>query len=106
MNTLKENVDRHKLVCMELNKLYERKNHDYGDIFHESFLDWGMTMPAIRLGDKYRRLVTLAKGAERAVTDESIRDTLMDLANYALMTVIELDRSVDDTAWEKEAWAD
>lgn len=29
-----EKVLRHKAICDELNKLYEKKNHDYGDSFH------------------------------------------------------------------------
>lgn len=30
------------------------------------------------------------------VNDESVRDTLIDLANYAIMTVMEIDRDKDD----------
>ena len=86
------NVYRHKKICEELNALYERKNADYGDSFHRSYLDWGLPMAAIRLGDKYNRFVSLVKSkGEAQVKDESIRDTLIDLANYAIMTVMELD---------------
>ena len=85
-----DNVKLHEAVCRELTELYERKNRDYGDSFHESYTEWGLAMAAIRIGDKYRRLASLAHGAERSVTDESVRDTLMDLANYAVMTVMEL----------------
>ncbi len=53
-------------------------------------------MTRIRLGDKFSRFKTLSKlsangGDQQKVTDESIRDTLIDLANYAIMTVLELD---------------
>lgn len=48
-------------------------------------------MVRIRLGDKFNRFKTLSKGSEQKVSDESIRDTLLDLANYAIMTVMELD---------------
>ena len=88
----KSNVERHKGITEELNALYARKNADYGDSFHLSYMDWGMPMAAIRLGDKYNRLVSLVKNkGETQVKDESLRDTLIDLANYAIMTVMELD---------------
>lgn len=47
-------------------------------------------MPCIRLDDKLNRLKSLAKNPAQ-VRDESIRDTLLDLANYAIMTVIEME---------------
>ena len=47
-------------------------------------------MPCIRLDDKLNRLKSLAKNSAQ-VRDESIRDTLLDLANYAIMTVIEME---------------
>lgn len=80
----------HSAICKELTDLYVKKNHDYGDSFHESFLKWGLTMSAIRLGDKLKRFETLASQRQQ-VKDESIRDTLIDLANYAIMTVMEID---------------
>lgn len=85
------NVTRHQQILVELNRLYARKNHDYGDSFHLTFEKWGLPMAAIRLEDKLQRFETLIR-AESRVQDESIRDTLIDLANYAIMTVMELDR--------------
>ena len=79
----------HKQICEELTDLYRRKNHDYGDSFHLTFEKWGLPMAAIRLSDKLQRFETLIR-AESQV-DESIRDTLIDLANYAILTVMELD---------------
>ena len=84
-------VDRHKQICMALNDLYARKNHDYGDSFHQTFTEEGLAMARIRLGDKFNRFKTLSRATEKKVTDESIRDTLLDLANYALMTVLEME---------------
>jgi len=81
----------HRKICEELTELYKRKNHDYGDSFHATFEKWGLPSAAIRLGDKLQRFETLIK-AESEVKDESIRDTLIDLANYAIMTVMEMDR--------------
>ena len=90
------NVQRHWHICDELNRLYERKNHDYGDSFHQSFQEEGMAMARIRLGDKLNRFKTLSRQEipfeyERKVKDESIRDTLIDLANYSIMTVMEME---------------
>ena len=86
------NVEQHMKIVTEMNELYERKNKDYGDSFHLSFLEEGMAMARIRLGDKLNRFKTLTKTNEQQVNDESVRDTLIDLANYAIMTVMEIDR--------------
>lgn len=42
-----EKVLRHKAICDELNKLYEKKNHDYGDSFHQTFVEEGLAMTRI-----------------------------------------------------------
>lgn len=89
-------LERHKQLCEELHKLYEKKNHDYGDSFHISFAEEGMAMPRIRLSDKLNRFKTLSRPSEdRMVSDESIRDTLIDLANYAIMTICEMEVADD-----------
>lgn len=85
-------VERHMDICKHLNGVYERKNHDYGDSFHDTFVEEGMAMARIRLSDKLGRFKKLSReGSEQKVNDESIRDTLLDLANYAIMTVMEMD---------------
>ena len=92
MDTLEDREDLHRLLCEELTETYVRKNHDYGDAFHLTFLEEGFAMARIRLTDKLNRFKTLSRGADQAVSDESIEDTLMDLANYAIMTVMEMKR--------------
>lgn len=87
---MNEKVIKHKAICDELNELYARKNHDYGDSFHQTFVEEGMAMPRILLGDKFSRFKTLSSGQSQQVSDESIVDTLMDMANYAIMTILEL----------------
>ena len=89
-------VQRHKIICEEINDLYDQKNHDYGDSFHQTFVEEGMAMVRIRLGDKFNRFKTLSRGGDQKVSDESIRDTLIDLANYAIMTVLEMEVSEHD----------
>ena len=68
-----------------------RKNKDYGDSFSKSFQDWGLPMSCIRLTDKLNRLSSFAKNADIQIKDESVVDTLMDLANYSIMTIMELE---------------
>lgn len=85
-------VEKHMELCKKLNDVYAKKNHDYGDSFHGTFVEEGMAMARIRLSDKLNRFKKLTReGVEQAVEDESIVDTLMDLANYAIMTVLEIE---------------
>lgn len=83
------NVNEHKKICKELNALYSAKNHDYGDSFRKT----RSIVPSailVRLHDKLGRLDSLLMTPESAtVKDESIDDTLMDLANYAIMELVE-----------------
>lgn len=93
---MNDKVVVHKRLCLLLNSIYEKKNHDYGDSFHKTFVEEGMAMARIRLDDKLNRFKTLSrKGAEQQVNDESIKDTLLDLANYAIMTVLEMEVAQD-----------
>lgn len=85
-------IEKHLEICKELNSIYRKKNADYGDSFSKSYKEYGMTMCCIRIEDKLNRLKALAiKGQVKQVNDESIQDTLLDLANYTIMTLIELE---------------
>ena len=80
-----------------MKNIYEIKNKNYGNSFSEQFKEYGLTSVCIRLDDKIRRLKSLNKqmiSGNVDVDDESVRDTLVDLANYAILTVIELDKQV------------
>ncbi len=85
---MQNKIQLHKEICNELNLIYERKNNDYGDAFAKLRQEVP-TAILVRIFDKYSRLKNLLQGAEQKVNDESITDTLMDLANYALMELIE-----------------
>lgn len=89
---MRDKVKRHLELCQMLNAMYEAKNRDYGDSFHATYAEEGLAMPRIRMSDKLNRFKTLTK-QNPEVTSESIVDTLMDLANYALMTVMEIEES-------------
>lgn len=82
-------IQEHASICDKLNKIYTDKNHDYGDSFGETFQKLGVISAVTRISDKTNRLQTLCLNG-RLVEDESIEDTLMDLANYAIMTIIEI----------------
>lgn len=75
-------------ICRDLMALHARKNHDYGNAAHESYKEFGLVSYIIRLNDKMNRLKSLTKpGIAQKVTSESIEDTLMDLAAYAIMAI-------------------
>ena len=84
-----DKVERHHLLCFGLYQTYERKNHDYGD----SFAKVREVVPnaiLVRLMDKMERIKTLlTNGENNRVTDEKVEDTLLDMANYCLMEVVE-----------------
>ncbi len=88
----KTKTEHHTDICAELNDIYHRKNADYGDSFGETFQKLGIISAITRITDKVNRLQSLCVRAAQ-VPDESVRDTLLDLANYAIMSVIELERS-------------
>jgi hypothetical protein len=76
--------------------LHSRKNHDYAgtkDPLRNLKASERMGIaPAIgvlvRLQDKMSRLESFAQQGELLVKDESVEDTLMDLAVYSLLSII------------------
>ena len=87
-----EDVEKFTAILDKMKQTYIAKNHDYGNSFHNTMDEFGIVAPVIRLNDKVSRLKTLTRNNLRGimVSDESIRDTLLDLANYAVMTLVEL----------------
>ena len=92
-----DKIQKHKEICHELNEIYDKKQHDYGDSFGQTFDKLGIISAVTRISDKYNRLCALATKSEeeRKVKDESITDTLLDMANYCIMTVIELHKDIN-----------
>lgn len=80
----------HEKITAELFDTYKRKNHDYGDSFTESLNEFGLVAGLVRVGDKVNRLKTLTKN-EQQVSDESLRDTILDASNYLIMMAMWLD---------------
>ena len=81
-----------KAVQQEALELFTRKNKDYGD----SFSTYGPLGVIVRMSDKINRLISLNKNGIQMVDDEKIRDTLIDLHNYAAMGVMLLDNDNKD----------
>lgn len=88
--------DKHAAICSKLTKIYSAKNTDYGNSFGETFKKLGIISAVTRMSDKMNRLETLAVNHDAKVKDEKIEDTLMDMANYAIMTLIELGYEPED----------
>ena len=76
-------------VFAELHKIIISKNIDYNDSFHDIFMEYGLESTYIRLTDKLNRLKHLAKH-DAKVKDENVIDTLYDLTNYCILTILEL----------------
>lgn len=84
---MSDNVQSFMDITTDMAKTYAAKNHDYGNSFEQSCNKFGIIASVVRLWDKMNRIESLViKKAE--VKDESIKDTLLDMANYAIMTVM------------------
>ena len=79
-----------KDIAKGMIETYVRKNHDYGNSFDKSLDKFGLVASVVRIGDKMNRIESLVQ-KEAMVQDESIRDTLLDMAKYAIMTVMWMD---------------
>ena len=89
----KENMDNlvdHAGICAELTNPYRKKNADYGNSFSRAVEKYGLVSALTRISDKFNRLESLILHKEQEVKDESVQDTLLDLANYCIMTVMEI----------------
>jgi len=74
-------------ICASMIELHDKKNADYGDAFTKSMDIFGSPYLVSRLHDKVQRLINFSLGAEVQVKDETVLDTLMDLACYAIMGI-------------------
>lgn len=90
-------------VANQMVDTYKRKNADYGDSFGESINHYGPVAAHVRIGDKINRLQSLVLKKQTAqVNDESIADTYLDLACYAIMTLTDIEYKVQLAEEEEE----
>lgn len=80
-----------KDIVSKMTETFIAKNKDYGNSFDETLNDEGIVASRVRIADKFNRFKQLSKGQTAMVADESITDTLLDMANYAIMTVMWMD---------------
>lgn len=88
--TAEKKAALHRDMCEFMRTTYIRKNADYGDSFAALRKEFPQAI-LLRIGDKYNRLKTLMAKKEAMVTDESLQDTLLDLANYCVMELVEME---------------
>ena len=74
-------------IQREAYDLFVRKNADYGD----AFAKYGVIGVLMRIEDKLQRGMSITKNGVNLVSDEGLRDTLLDLHNYAAMALMLLD---------------
>ena len=89
-------VDRVKQMTAVQNEgleLFKKKNSDYGD----AFANYGTIGVIVRMGDKIQRLISVSNKGVNLVNTESLRDTLIDLHNYAAMAIMLMDENKDET---------
>lgn len=80
-------VEQMKQIQSEGLALFVKKNADYGD----AFAKYGVIGVLMRIEDKIQRSLSITKNGVNLVSDEGIKDTLLDLHNYAAMALMLLD---------------
>jgi len=88
--TNKEKVEKFRFIVNRMADLYEKKNSNYGDSFGRLIDDLGPIAGLVPLHNKLDRITNLIKGGHNDF--ESVEDTVKDLACYAVMFLIELER--------------
>jgi len=84
-----DRVKQLDVIQLEARSLFEKKNSDYGD----AFATYGPIGVLVRIGDKIQRLQSIDKKGITLVEDEKLRDTLIDLHNYAAMAIMLMDET-------------
>ena len=82
-----DRVEQLKTVQKEGLELFKVKNKDYGD----AFAKYGVIGVLMRIEDKIQRSMSITNNGVNLVKDEGIRDTLIDLHNYAAMAIMLMD---------------
>ena len=81
-------VEQMQVVQATALELFKKKNIDYGD----AFAKFGVIGVLMRIEDKIQRSLSITKNGVNLINDEGIRDTLIDLHNYAAMALMLLDQ--------------
>ena len=87
------NLKMHADLCTQMHELCVAKNKRYGDSFSKTVQHYGLISALTRMSDKWNRIETLILSRADESADESLVDSLIDLANYCIMTVCEIQDS-------------
>ena len=87
------NLKMHADLCTQMHELCVAKNKRYGDSFSKTVQHYGLISALTRMSDKWNRIETLILSRADESADESLIDSLTDLANYCIMTVCEIQDS-------------
>lgn len=88
--TINEEITMFTELTNVMSETFAKKRHDYGQTTEETYRKFGPVSMLTRMHDKMGRLDTLlVSGDANYVEDERVEDTLLDLANYALITILE-----------------
>ena len=80
----------YQTIINNLEDTYKRKNSDYGNSVGDTYEKFGDVSFLTRITDKYNRILSLAdKGQCGEVKDGALEDTILDLANYCLLWLVE-----------------
>ena len=80
--------EEHKKLCDLMHEIYIKKNSDYGNSFSDLYDEYGSIISEIHIREKFNRFKQLRTNESQV--GESIEDTLMDMANYCLLTLLEM----------------
>ena len=86
------NIEKFKQIVSEMADTYEKKNADYGNSFETTLDKWGVNIGLARIEDKFNRITSLLSSSDQKVKDESIDDTLKDMATYTIMLLMWLQK--------------
>ena len=84
-------ADRFKEITDKMCDIYKQKNSDYGSSFSKLFKKCGMTYAYGHLAEKIERIDSLSNN-DAKVQGESMIDSLYDLANYSILTIMEIEK--------------
>jgi glutaredoxin 2 len=91
---MKDNINDVQMfenVTCEMLETYKRKNADYGNSFSDTIQEFGFIPAVARINDKMQRVKKMVKGEQMNI-NESMRDNLLDIANYCILTIMEIDK--------------
>lgn len=98
MNNTKTNYDE---AIDTIRTIYYIKNQKYGDSFDRTIDQYGPIAGLTRISDKFHRMENLILTSDEGTDDESLHDTLLDMANYCLMFHVALSRKEGDTSVDR-----